>query len=57
MKWNTAPLSNSIDLRGVWVSAKTGIWNGGASPHQPHCQSSPKAILGGLIGRRGEAVP
>jgi hypothetical protein len=29
------PPSISKGSRGWWVSTKTGVWNGGLSPHQP----------------------
>ena len=39
-KWNVvSPRVN--EGRAWWVRTKTGVWNGGSSPHQPcHCSSS-----------------
>ncbi len=37
MKWKVVS-DSEIDGRTWWVSTKTGVWNGGSSPHHP-CQS------------------
>ena len=38
MKWNV--VSDNVNDGRTWcVITKTGVWNGGSSPHQP-CQSS-----------------
>jgi hypothetical protein len=39
-KWNVVPRSIASGSRGWWVRTKTGVWNGGSSPHQPFQPSS-----------------
>ncbi len=40
MKWNVVSDSEMLG-RTWWVSTKTGVWNGGSSPHHPsHVRSS-----------------
>ena len=34
-KWNVVPPFIWTEGRGWWVRTKTGVWNGGFSPHQP----------------------
>lgn len=48
------------DGRSWWVRTKTGVWNGGSSPHQPcqswFCQAAVRAELVGAHDLRADVV-